>query len=226
MKTLVVETFTLTKHANPSASKHGVILNYNNHEIYSIQIYTRETIKCTKIHDNKKFLLALLKIDKTINTDLTNQIYDIIKEDMNNKKEIKIIINGSVVISNTFKLQKYIRLGTFEIESILPYIGDNKSLFEYKDLQLKLNSNRLKTFKNNLTCYGCGLTGTFFALENFYKSEGKPHFNLYTSKDGVDILFTKDHIIPKSRGGSDDLSNLQTMCYICNHKKGNALPNE
>ena len=32
---------------------------------------------------------------------------------------------------------------------------------------------------------------------------------------------TKDHIIPKSKGGKDILDNFQTMCFECNTKKGN-----
>lgn len=31
---------------------------------------------------------------------------------------------------------------------------------------------------------------------------------------------TVDHIFPVSRGGADDLSNLQTLCHSCNAKKG------
>ena len=47
------------------------------------------------------------------------------------------------------------------------------------------------------------------------------HFNLYgINKNYEEILFTKDHIIPKSKGGDNKISNYQTMCYNCNYKKG------
>ena len=35
-----------------------------------------------------------------------------------------------------------------------------------------------------------------------------------------------EHIIPKSKGGSDHLDNLQPMCAICNNIKGNTMPND
>lgn len=40
---------------------------------------------------------------------------------------------------------------------------------------------------------------------------------------GPMIFMTKDHIVPSSIGGSDDLSNLQTMCEDCNSIKSNLL---
>ncbi len=81
------------------------------------------------------------------------------------------------------------------------------------------NKNRYKTFQNNLTCVGCGLAGEYFFKER-YKDSNTWHLNLYGVKNGEEILFTKDHIIPKSKGGLNTMGNLQTMCYDCNHEKG------
>ena len=36
-------------------------------------------------------------------------------------------------------------------------------------------------------------------------------------------LATADHIIPRSRGGTDDLSNLRLICLDCNQRKGSEL---
>ena len=51
----------------------------------------------------------------------------------------------------------------------------------------------------------------------------KPHFNLYGLEDEEEVMFTKDHIIPKSKGGRTHISNMQTMCSNCNNAKGNRL---
>jgi 5-methylcytosine-specific restriction endonuclease McrA len=40
------------------------------------------------------------------------------------------------------------------------------------------------------------------------------------SKDDLPFLLTKDHIIPRSKGGTSDESNIVGACYRCNTAKG------
>ncbi len=42
-------------------------------------------------------------------------------------------------------------------------------------------------------------------------------------KTNQETELTIDHIIPLARGGSNDLSNLQTLCRSCNLKKRHHL---
>ena len=94
---------------------------------------------------------------------------------------------------------------------------------------VKMDSARYKVFKKSIVCAKCGLIGQYFWKERFVNSAtdinslGLYHFNLYGLLDGQEIQFTKDHIIPVSKGGKNTLSNFQTMCYICNQNKGNKI---
>lgn len=38
------------------------------------------------------------------------------------------------------------------------------------------------------------------------------------------MLFTKDHIHPRSKGGANSLKNYQPMCSPCNGAKADSLP--
>lgn len=81
-------------------------------------------------------------------------------------------------------------------------------------------SYRYKLFYNKgCTCVECGRKGAYFKLVTTGKK--RAHFDLY-AEDGV--LMTKDHIIPKALGGANDMSNFQTMCEICNKRKGCKMP--
>lgn len=95
---------------------------------------------------------------------------------------------------------------------------------------VKGNSQRYQLFfTKGMTCVCCGIKGKFFRKERTIADIDKMnpkrcHLNLYAvNDDGIEVLMTKDHIIPKSKGGKDTLDNYQTMCEICNKRKGNKL---
>lgn len=43
---------------------------------------------------------------------------------------------------------------------------------------------------------------------------------VFCGRNSKQIELEVDHIIPFSKGGSNDLSNLQTLCFDCNRGKG------
>ena len=110
----------------------------------------------------------------------------------------------------------------FEPKKIGRFANDQKMDFN-GDL-IKMASDRYKLFATKgLKCCCCGITGMYFAKERFRQNKVY-HFNLYgIDEDGNEVLITKDHIFPKSKGGPDSLENYQVMCYTCNEVKGTAM---
>lgn len=110
------------------------------------------------------------------------------------------------------------------VKKYLFYPTNEKPRVELDGDFIKANSQRYQTFFTKGTkCVCCGLEGKYFAKEKGEKDISY-HLNLYgVNEKGKEILMTKDHIIPKSKGGKDEVNNYQTMCVICNVKKGNKI---
>jgi hypothetical protein len=116
-------------------------------------------------------------------------------------------------------------LGIFPLAQVLPFIGiltaEGNYKYQYSSAvtgevyTVRLGSHRLLLLKDNRKCVSCGREGTHFRMERDI-GHIDPHMNLY-SDDG--ILMTKDHVVPKSKGGANSLNNYQTMCEICNSLK-------
>jgi len=122
------------------------------------------------------------------------------------KRQANMIYGGIVTIEEVFEA----------MEAVGKYI----------ELQGKRISTsvRYKLFKKKgTTCVSCGLEATYFKLERF-PADKVFHLNLYAvDHRGDEVLFTKDHIIPKSVGGPNNLGNYQTMCSPCNATKADKI---
>lgn len=101
-----------------------------------------------------------------------------------------------------------------------PKWPNKKTSIKVDGFNVYQQSLRYMTFyQKGVACCACGKEGTHFKLCGEEKSKRR-HFNLY-SDDGV--LITKDHIFPRCKGGEDNVSNLQTMCIVCNNEKADKV---
>lgn len=89
---------------------------------------------------------------------------------------------------------------------------------------IKANSQRYQVFfHKGIKCVQCGIEGKYFAKEK-HLNDKSYHLNLYgIDEKGKEVLLTKDHIMPKSKGGKNSLKNYQCMCVRCNVAKGNDI---
>jgi len=118
----------------------------------------------------------------------------------------------------------YDRHSVYPVELVIEWIrkgGHVKKKFD-KDVWISLAGRRYRVFAySGTTCVACGIEAQYFALERDTHAT-KYHMNLYAvSSRGGEVLMTRDHIQPRSKGGNDALSNQQTMCIYCNMRKGN-----
>lgn len=108
------------------------------------------------------------------------------------------------------------------VKDVLFEPEDKKAMVVINGDKIKGNSQRFQTFfTKGLKCACCGIEGKYFGKEKDFNA-ARYHLNLYAlDESGNEVLMTKDHIIPRSKGGASELYNYQTMCVKCNIAKGN-----
>jgi len=120
--------------------------------------------------------------------------------------------------------KKVTHVKEYAVDEILSQVTNHEERIEFLvdgvSYMVRMNSDRYALFKQNLDCVSCGLEGSRMFLD-LNPGDNSPHFNLYGEENGRLVLMTKDHIVPKSKGGEDVLHNYQTMCSVCNNLKGN-----
>lgn len=123
------------------------------------------------------------------------------------------------------------RVKEYSVAEIFEAIDTAEELFQHRavlsdGVMFSIYNDCIFLFKNKGTiCVKCNLEATHFVLES-HDEAITPYLNLYARIDDKEIIFTKDHIFPKSKGGPDKHFNYQTMCSPCNKKKGNKVDEE
>lgn len=79
-----------------------------------------------------------------------------------------------------------------------------------------------------IRCHFCGCQADRWVSEKGRRDRlGHPVLNLFASNsDGRVVLMTRDHIIPRSLGGVDDVANLRPACAPCNERRSNEVSPE
>lgn len=79
-----------------------------------------------------------------------------------------------------------------------------------------------------MICWSCGIEANCFVLNKGRNDLIRPPvLDLFShTTDGRYVLITRDHIIPKSYGGSNENGNLRVGCTNCNGARGNDLEPE
>jgi 5-methylcytosine-specific restriction endonuclease McrA len=124
------------------------------------------------------------------------------------------------------KERKYLQhIASYTADEILSLVTEKDCRMEFivndTAYWVRMNSDRYLVFRNSRRCASCGIEGTKIHLD-LNPGDSSPHFNLYAEEGNKLILMTKDHRIPKSKGGQNTLDNYVTMCSVCNNLKGNS----
>lgn len=146
------------------------------------------------------------------------------------EQELNNITKGIVLNRRQIRLKKLkevknkIRLAIFKPEDILQDVNEENKRQEFVidgiAYSVRMDSSRYFVFKDNAKCVACEIEGTEMILE-MNPNDKAPHFNLYAKENGKLILLTKDHILARSKAGTNEIENYQTLCCICNNLKGN-----
>lgn len=105
------------------------------------------------------------------------------------------------------------------LESQRQYRARNSAKLSEKNKQYRAeNAGRAREWNRRRRARKAGAGGNFTEQE-FYEICARYDFHCLRCGQECDSL-TSDHIVPLSKGGSDNISNIQPLCKSCNSAKG------
>ena len=157
---------------------------------------------------------------------------------LDNGKEIKQII------TKEFGRKLIMKAPLSEIEFYSTTTSDSSAIPNHRFFVNIMNNSMKVNVLSHLTlislfndcCVSCGKPFTHYAIiESDYEQEKMYHKKTYSmipcrlnNNNGTITYqsYSKDHIIPKSRFGSDTMNNYQFMCKTCNCQKSHSISDE
>lgn len=75
-----------------------------------------------------------------------------------------------------------------------------------------------------LKCWECGVEADRFIVKHHRNDQNKPPvLELFAHTGKSLVMMTRDHIVPKSLGGIDDVANLRPGCEKCNGRRKSTM---
>lgn len=123
------------------------------------------------------------------------------------------------IVLKEFKIE-YV-LNNFAKKGIRNHEKSVKVEVNGKEYLVYLSSQRYVLFKSKgLRCVKCGKKAKKCYLVTNEDNPKRAHFEFMIDDN---TMLTKDHIIPKSKGGKNSISNYQPMCNKCNLEKADKI---
>lgn len=210
----------------------GVYLRTEEHRIKlkNSHIKTGDYNKCMKCNSIFYVCLSKLKNGKgkycSLNCKRTSGLY---KHSEETKKKIGIKHKGKKTPEHVKKLHSD-RLKKSTGENAIRWkggvsIGENRKKY-MKDKQVEWCKNN----KGKLTVYGrtrrSKISGNGGKHSEKEWEDMKKEYNYtcpYCNRREPDIRLHADHIVPISKGGDNNINNIQPLCQSCNSKKSNKI---
>lgn len=118
-------------------------------------------------------------------------------------------------------------LGELDVDYVINHVMSGKNSRTVTHEGRTYSATRMRVFgMHGRCCQFCGLEGTKIILTQDrvgHGGKGNPglHLDLYAERDGGYVLMNRDHILPASKGGKDNVFNMRPLCAPCNTKRGN-----